>query len=268
MNRTNLSRRRFLAGSGIGAAGLARGVSAEGEQAAPDRGASGRKSDAQSVFITSGETPLAQAIAERLSRRYRVRLTAQQDVQTDFPLTRSALEADEATTALAFHVNTRGCYHVMRAAVVHGIRRVINTGPHFTVAGPRYQRWDHGIGPDVPPHPGTGLYPITKSLGQEICRSFTEVHDVHVLEFLFYSLRDKEQLRAGAGGAPFVVSWTDAGEASRLGLQIDLARLPSKCEVFFIFADVPQAVFLNDKAKRVLGFAPRDDVSLLWRKPR
>ena len=170
--------------------------------------------------------------------------------------------------ALAFHVNTLGCFHVMQAAVALGIRRVINTGPHFTVAGPRYQRWDHGIGPDVPPHPGTGLYPITKSLGQEICRSFTEVHDVHVLEFLFYSLRDKEQLRAGAGGAPFVVSWTDAGEAFRSGLQIDLARLPSKCEVFFIFADVPQAVFLNDKAKRVLGFAPRDDVSLLWRKPR
>ncbi len=169
--------------------------------------------------------------------------------------------------ALAFHVNTLGCYHVMQAAVAHGIHRVINTGPHFTVAGPGYERWDHGIGPDVPPHPGTGLYPLSKSLGQEICRSFTEAHDVYVLELLFYSLRDKEQLREGAGGVPFVVSWADAAEAFRLGLAIDLARLPSKCEVFFIFADVPQAKFLNDKAKRVLGFTPRDDVSLLWRKP-
>jgi len=168
---------------------------------------------------------------------------------------------------LAFHVNTLGCYHVMQAAVAHGIRRVINTGPHFTVAGPGYENWDHRIGPDVPPHPGTGLYPLTKSLGQEICRSFTEVHDIYVLEYLFYVLRDKEQITPGAGGVPFVVSWTDAAEAFRLGLEIDLGRLPSKCEVFFILADVPQAKFLNDKAKRILGFAPKDDVSALWRKP-
>jgi len=168
---------------------------------------------------------------------------------------------------LAFHVNTLGCHHVMQAAVEHGIRRVINTGPHFTVAGPRYERWDHGIGPDVPPHPGTGLYPLTKSLGQEICRAFTEVHDLHVVELLFYILRDKEQLKRGAGGVPFIVSWADCAGAFRLALQIDPARLPSKCEVFFIFGDVPQGKFLNDKAKQILGFAPKDDVSLLWRSP-
>jgi nucleoside-diphosphate-sugar epimerase len=167
---------------------------------------------------------------------------------------------------LAFHVNTLGCYHVMRAAVARGIRRVINTGPHFTVAGPSYEYWDYGIVPDVPPHPGTGLYPISKSLGQEICRSFTEAHDVHVIELLFYSLRDRKELRRGAGGVPFVVSWSDAAQAFRLGLAVDLARLPSKCEVFFIFGDVPQARFLNDKAKRILGFSPKDDVSLLWRR--
>ena len=73
---------------------------------------------------------------------------------------------------LAFHVNTLGCWHMMLAAVKHGIRRVINTGPHFTVAGPTYEALDFGITPDVPPHPGTGLYPLSKSLGQEICRLF------------------------------------------------------------------------------------------------
>lgn len=195
---------------------------------------------------------------------------------TDFDQVTAAAEGMDAIVnlsvvrrdpVLAFHVNTLGCYHVMQAAVEHGIRRVINTGPHFTVAGPRYERWDHGIGPDVPPHPGTGLYPLTKSLGQEICRAFTEVHDLHVVELLFYILRDKEQLKRGAGGVPFIVSWADCAEAFRLALQIDPARLPSKCEVFFIFGDVPQGKFLNDKAKRILGFAPKDDVSLLWRSP-
>lgn len=169
---------------------------------------------------------------------------------------------------LSFRVNTLGCYNVMRAAVKRRIRRIINTGPHFTVAGPGYERFDHAISPDVPPHPGTGLYPLTKSLGQEICRSFTLSHDIYVQDYLFYSFRDAAQLRSGGGGVPFVVSWTDAADVFRLGLQIAPARLPSRCEVFFICADSPQEKFLNDKAKQVLGFAPKDDVSLLWRKKR
>lgn len=167
---------------------------------------------------------------------------------------------------LAFRVNTIGCYNIMRAAVTHRIRRIINTGPHFTVAGPSYERLDHAISPDIPPHSGTGLYPLTKSLGQEICRAFTLSHDIHVQEYLFYSFREASELKPGLGGVPFVVTWADAAEVFRLGLEIELARLPSRCEVFFILADVPQGKFLNEKAKRILGFAPKEDVSILWRR--
>ena len=66
---------------------------------------------------------------------------------------------------LAFDVSARGAYNMMVAAVEHGIGRVINTGPHFTVAGPTYERIDYEIGPDVTPQPGTNLYALTKSLG-------------------------------------------------------------------------------------------------------
>ncbi len=90
----------------------------------------------------------------------------------------------------AFRVNVQGCQNIMEAAVKHGIRRVINTGPHFTVAGPSYEAFDHDILPDVSPHPGTGLYPLTKSLGQEICRTFSLAHDVYVQDYLFYSFKD------------------------------------------------------------------------------
>jgi len=166
---------------------------------------------------------------------------------------------------LAFGVNVMGCWNTMQAAERHRIRRIINTGPHFTVAGPSYERFDHAIAPDVPPHPGTGLYPLTKSLGQEICRAFTLSHDVYVQDYLFYSFREAAELKQGAGGVPFVISWQDAAQVFRLGLDIELARLPSKCEVFFILADIPQGKFLNDKAKQILGFAPKDDMSLLWR---
>ncbi len=167
---------------------------------------------------------------------------------------------------LSFRVNTLGCYNIMRTAVKRGIRRIINTGPHFTVAGPSYERFDHAISSDVPPHPGTGLYPLTKSLGQEICRAFTLSHDVYVQDYLFYSFREASQLEPGAGGVPFVVTWADAADVFRLGLEIELARLPSRCEAFFILADVPQGRFLNDKAKRILGFVPKEDVSILWHK--
>ncbi len=168
---------------------------------------------------------------------------------------------------LAFQVNALGCYHIMKAAVEHGIRRMVNTGPHFTVAGPSYEHFDFRINPDVPPQPGTGLYPITKSLGHEVCRVFTEHHDVYVQDLLLYSLREEDELTAGAGGVPFVVTWADAAQAVRLALEIDLARLPSKCEVFFIFGDIPQQRFLNDKAKRILGFQPEGDVAVLWKRP-
>jgi hypothetical protein len=69
-----------------------------------------------------------------------------------------------------------------------------------------------------------------------------------------------------AFGVPFVVAWSDAAEVFRLGLELDLAKLPSKCEAFFIFGDVPQGKFRNEKAKRILGFAPKETVSVLWRQ--
>ena len=170
--------------------------------------------------------------------------------------------------ALAFRVNLLGCYNMMQAAVRHGIRRVINTGPHFTIAGPGYEEFDHGINPDVPPHSGTNLYALTKSLGQEVCRVFTERHDIYVQDYLFYNFRYADKLKRGAGGVPFIISWADSAEVFRLGLEIDLARLPSRCESFFILGDNPQGKFTNDKAKRILGFFPRDDMSALWRKAR
>ncbi len=168
---------------------------------------------------------------------------------------------------IAFDVNSLGCYNIMRAAVDQGIRRVINTGPHFTITGPLYEGIDHGITPDVPPHPSTILYALTKSLGQEICRVFSQHHDVYVLDYLFYNFRDPKQVKRGSGGVPFIVSWEDAGEAFRLGLEIELDRLPSRCEIFFISGDMPQGKFLNEKTRRLLGFKPKDDLAFLWRRP-
>ena len=160
---------------------------------------------------------------------------------------------------LAFDVNARGCYNVMTAAVAHGIRRVINTGPHFTIAGPSYEGYDYAIGPDIPPQPGTGLYALTKSLGQEISRIFTEIHDIYVITLLFYNFRYPDDHSAdGQDFTPFSVTWADSAEAFRPALSIDLEQLDSRCEIFNIFANLPHSKFSNEKAKRILGWKPTD----------
>jgi nucleoside-diphosphate-sugar epimerase len=168
---------------------------------------------------------------------------------------------------VAFDVNARGSYNAMAAAVHHGIRRVINTGPHYTVAGPTYENMDYLIGPDIPSQSGTLLYAITKSLGQEICRVFTENHDVSVLTLLFYNFRFPDDHSAdGEDFTPFSVTWQDAAQAFRPALTIDLESLTSRCELFYIFADLPHGKFSNEKAKRVLGWQPTNSLEQFWKR--
>ena len=168
---------------------------------------------------------------------------------------------------LAFDVSARGTYNACAAAVHHGIRRLINTGPHFTIAGPTYENSDHLIGPDVPTQSGTNLYAITKSLGQEICRVFTENHDLYVLTLLFYNFHygDEEQ-GFGRDFTPYNLTWRDAGQAFAPALTVPLESLPSRCEPFFIFADLPHGKFTNEKAKRILGWSPTDNLEPFWQK--
>ena len=166
---------------------------------------------------------------------------------------------------LAFDVNAMGSYNAMSAAVKHGIRRVINTGPHYTFAGLPFERFDYGLGPDIPPQPGTNLYGLTKSLGQEMCRIFTLEHDIYVLMLLFYNFKSPEgDSDVGQDLTPFNVSWTDAGEAFGPALEVDLETLPSRCEAFNIFTDLPHGKFSNEKAKRILGWQPTDNLEKYW----
>jgi hypothetical protein len=167
---------------------------------------------------------------------------------------------------LAFDVSTLGCYNMMAAAVKHGIRRVINTGPHFTIAGPSYELFDFDLHADIPPQPGTNLYALTKSLGQEICRVFTEAHDIYVQTYLFYNFRDPADLQRQHEVRPFAVSWQNAAQVFPLGLEIGFEKLPSRCEIFNVFTDMPHSQFRNDKAKAILGFEPWPDIADLWRK--
>ena len=166
---------------------------------------------------------------------------------------------------IAFDVSMRGCYNVMTAAVTHGVRRVVNTGPHFTLAGATYERFDYDIGPDIPAQPGTNLYALTKSLGHEICRVFTRNHDVYVMGLFFYNFRPEES-QLGQDLTPYSVTWEDTGRAFASALAVDLETLPSRWESFFVFADLPHHKFSNEKVKRLLGWRPTSDLREFWTK--
>ena len=164
----------------------------------------------------------------------------------------------------SFDVNVLGSYNIMAAAVEHGIRRVIGSGAHFTVQGHDYERFDYDIHPDVPPHPGIEMYPFTKALGLQLSRVFTENHDVYLIWLLFYNFFDPGDHLEDY--APFIVTWSDAAEAIRRALEVSLETLPSRCEAFNVFTDIPHRKFSNEKTRRLLGWKPRHRLESFWRK--
>jgi nucleoside-diphosphate-sugar epimerase len=239
------------------------------------------------VLILGASGMLGPHVVKALENEHRLRLTDVKDsMETDHEYFKvdvsnldqvmSAAEGMDAIVnlsvlrhdrQLAFDVSARGCYNTMAAAVKHGIRRVINTGPHFTIAGPSYEWLDYEIGPDIPPQSGTNLYALTKSLGQEICRVFTDNYDIYVITLLFYNFRNPDDHSAdGQDFTPFSVTWGDSAEAFRPALTIPLDKLPSRCEIFNIFADLPHHKFSNEKAKRILGWQPTNNLEQFWKK--
>lgn len=166
--------------------------------------------------------------------------------------------------AHAFLVNAIGAYHVARAAADHGIRRVVQTGPQLvTMDRPAGYWWDFGVPDDAPPRAGDWLYGHTKYLGQEAVRLIAEQYDLEVPVLLFSSFVDPASAEPRPGGPfPMSVSWEDAGHAMRRALEVP--TLPSPFELFHILADLPHGKYSNEKAKRLLGWQPRDRLERLW----
>ncbi len=164
----------------------------------------------------------------------------------------------------AFLVNTIGAYNIARAAVAHDIRRVVQTGPQqVTMDRPGGYWWDFDVPDDAPARPGSLLYSHSKYLGQEILRIFAENHGLEVPVLLFSRFVDPEVNRPNIDGMfPMTVSWRDAALAIRCALEVP--SLPAPCEVFHILADLLHGKYRNEKAKRLLGWQPRDTLEHLW----
>jgi nucleoside-diphosphate-sugar epimerase len=166
----------------------------------------------------------------------------------------------------AFRVNLVGAYNVCRAAVENGIRRVVHTGPQQTTAGVHgFHGYAHdfGIVDEVPGRPGASLYLLTKYLGQEVCRIFAEEHGLEVPTLLFTQFVNPDYPTDNPNGVyPMAVSWTDAADAIRRAL--DVPVLPHPFEPIHISTDLPHGKYSNEKAKRLLGWQPRDRLARQW----
>ena len=167
----------------------------------------------------------------------------------------------------AFRVNTLGAYNVLRAALEGGVRRVVHTGPQIlSLDHPAGYGADFDVPADAPFRAGADVYFHSKYLGLELARVFAANHGLEVAALLFSTFvapQDPGPMRGRLG--PAAVSWADAAAALRRAVEVP--TLPSSFEILRILGDLPQGKFSNRKARRILGWAPRDSLRHLWQTP-
>lgn len=162
----------------------------------------------------------------------------------------------------AFRVNVLGAYNVMTAAVDHGIRRVVHTGPAMTLADhPAGYTDDTALASDLPPRPGDNLYFVTKFLSLEICRIFAEHHAIACPILLFITFLNPEQTLSWSPPG-FSVTWPDAARAMVAAVQVD--ELPRPAPLVNVLADAPHDRYRADAAREILGWTATDGLDRYW----
>ncbi|MBM3262769.1 MAG: NAD(P)-dependent oxidoreductase [candidate division Zixibacteria bacterium] len=162
---------------------------------------------------------------------------------------------------LSFHVSTLGAWHVMRAAAELGIRRVLHTGPELIIGGYNH---DFDID-DVPQAPGTGYYGITKHLSMEICKVYARCYDIPTICYQFNGLRGKLDAPVAKQDFPaFTIVWEDLIEACRIAIEIE--SVPDNFQAFNLHSHLSQGKYSVEKARRMLGYVPKEDVELFYRR--
>ena len=161
---------------------------------------------------------------------------------------------------LSFHVNTRGAWHVMKAAAAHGIRKVIQTGP---------QGVSHAYEPefdivDAPPAQDSGYYGCTKFLGAQICRIFARTHRIHTAYFVFGGLGPRPTEPVSGDFAPMRIFWEDLQHACRLALKID--AIPDYFQEFTMHSCDGHQKYRLEKARRMLGYEPTQRWETYYRR--
>ena len=163
---------------------------------------------------------------------------------------------------LSFHVNTRGAWHVMRAAAELGIKKVVHSGPQAV------RRWyDHDFDvDDVPRTPGTGWYAATKLLADELCEIYARTYSIQTVCFLFNGLHDPPAGPITGRDFPVMsVVWEDLQHACRLALEVE--SVPSNYQEFNLHSHLGHQKYSLERALDILGFEPVRNMAEFYRRP-
>lgn len=163
--------------------------------------------------------------------------------------------------ARSFHVNTRGAWHIMKAAVEQGIRKVIHTGPQMVRSG-----YDHDFDIDgVPRMRDTGYYGVTKMLGLEIAQVYARAYRIQTVTFLFNGLHGRPvEQKKREDFPPFTIVWEDLQNACRLAIEVE--SVPECYQEFNLLSYLGHGKYMTEKAARMLGYAPREDWTAYFRR--
>lgn len=232
------------------------------------------------VLLLGASGLVAPHITEGLERYYEVRLADVKDHPAGRPVERvdiadygQVLEACRGMDAvlnftvnrgdpvLSWAVSLRGAYHVFRAAVELGIRKVVHTGPQLVWSE---YHLDFGV-EDPPLRGGTGYYGITKYLSLELCEAYARLHGLQVICFLFNGLGAKPtEAQRDKDFPPFTVVWEDLIEACRLAVEIE--SVPGGFQWFNLHSYQGHGKYTLAKAERLLGFRPLEPVERYFRR--
>ena len=211
------------------------------------------------VLITSGETALAQALAEALAGTHEVVLTDVVDVETDRDFvtcelghegeTEGLVDGMDAIVHLAtlpealksdereMDFQTRCTYNLMYAAREKNVPHVvyISSLHLFATCDPNYHVTEVWA-----PRPSTQAEPLARYLGEFTCREFAREHSVRVTCLRFGDV---------GGDGDMALSMADAVKAIGQALATD----GPMWQVLHVQSEVAHARFPIGRAKSVLG---------------
>ena len=108
---------------------------------------------------------------------------------------------------------------------------------------------------------------MSRASDQEICRILCKNYPVHSVCTFFLNFGDLEPAPEAweIGHGSCIVPIRDAAQAINLTLEMDLSKFVSRNDVYFIASDLPHAKYSNARARRLLGFDPKDEFERYWR---
>lgn len=153
-----------------------------------------------------------------------------------------------------FDVAVSGLYLSIRGAVRGGVRHVVYTSSMSVYRYPDAEIFtfpDESVVPDA-----ADFYGLAKRLGEEVCRTATVEHGIDVLCLrLCFPVSDEEWPR---NGRPRERAISTSGRDTAAAIEAALGRRGHGFDVYAISGDGTGKMMSLDKARRELGWEPRD----------